>query len=322
VQLRDLFLVMFWNLVGVIVGSAAMMLAAITEIFIPGWMTFFVSGIVFIMASLAVWWSSQDSGPNRRRAAGAITAGAAVATMGVAWMVINLVSYRMPAPAPPDPLNEIVKQLAKPARVDFKIEPAETVQRPLEIPLVKMRMGEVYEARLEILRPSAKPVIDSKQQSAIAVDVQIMDRVAASLESGVVTITRSRNDEWQEIPDGGRGFWVWKLEPQRPGTGRLYLTLQHAVLLDKERTRVFNVDFFPHAIEIEIGWWHRVSTFFAGISPTADAIAKVIGAVVAACGAGYGLHVWLRKRRRLRRQRERMMAKASEETTDHAATHN
>jgi hypothetical protein len=176
---------------------------------------------------------------------------------------------------------EVAKR-AKPADIKFEIE-------------TKMAMGQVYEAKLEILRPGSgrksliagAPEIDER--------VQILNKARATISSAHLKIERLL-PEWQEIPTGGRGFWHWKVEPQRPGKTQVLVLVEHAGIFDN-KDRVFNVEQFPRTIEIEVGFWQSIHEAITGLSPSIAAIGTIVAALAGIAGAVAGGWAWLRNRR-------------------------
>jgi hypothetical protein len=176
-----------------------------------------------------------------------------------------------------------VARRAKPADVKFEIE-------------TKMAMGQVYEAKLEILRLGGGRQTLITGSPEINERVQILNKARATISSAHLKIERLL-PEWQEIPTGGRGLWTWKVEPQKPGKTQLLVLVEHAGTFDNKE-RVFNVEQFPRTIEIEVGFWQSIHEAIAGVSPSIAAIGTIVAALAGIAGAVAGGWAWLRNRRR------------------------
>ena len=180
--------------------------------------------------------------------------------------------------AAPVPMDESVVEAevarrAKPADVKFEIE-------------TKMAMGQVYEAKLEILRPGGGRQTLITGSPEINERVQILNKARATISSAHLKIERLL-PEWQEIPTGGRGLWTWKVEPQKPGKTQLLVLVEHAGTFDNKE-RVFNVEQFPRTIEIEVGFWQSIHEAIAGVSPSIAAIGTIVAALAGIAGAVAG----------------------------------
>jgi hypothetical protein len=130
-----------------------------------------------------------------------------------------------PSPAP-------TEAPAAPAQMDDAAIEAEVAKRakPADIKFdiaTKMAMGQVYEAKLEILRPGGERGTLIRGTPEINERVQILNKARATISSAHLKIERLL-PEWQEIPSGGRGFWTWKVEPQKPGKAELVVLIEHA----------------------------------------------------------------------------------------------
>lgn len=208
-----------------------------------------------------------------------------------------------PAPRPParPAEREEIAAAARPAELDEAAVEAEVARRakPAVVKFeieTKMAMGQVYEAKLEILRPGGGRESLITGAPELNERVQILNKARATISSAHMKIERLL-PEWQEIPTGGRGFWTWKVEPQKPGKAQLLVLVEHAGTFDKQE-RIFNVEQFPKTIEIEVGFWQSVQEAIAGFSPSITAIAAIAGAlggIAASVAAGLA---WLRNRRK------------------------
>jgi hypothetical protein len=188
-----------------------------------------------------------------------------------------------PLPMDDSAIEAEVAKRAKPAEVKFEVE-------------TKMAMGQVYEAKLEILRPGgARPSL-IKGIPEINERVQILNKARATISSAHLKIERLL-PEWQEIPTGGRGYWTWKVEPQKAGKTQLLVLVEHAGTFDKIE-RIFNVEQFPRTIEIEVGFWQSVGEAITGVSPSVAALGTMAAAVAGLAGIGAGAWAWIRGRRR------------------------
>jgi hypothetical protein len=112
-----------------------------------------------------------------------------------------------------------------------------------------------HQASLEILREGAVPRLP-REHMVFSERLKILDKIRASIESTDLKIDRV-GDEWQEILPGGRGLWLWGIEPLRPGKAQLWVNIHHAMLFDGREGR-YLVDTFPRTITIEVDWWGRV----------------------------------------------------------------
>ena len=168
-----------------------------------------------------------------------------------------------PAPRPParPAERERIAAAARPAELDEAAVEAEVARRakPAVVKFeieTKMAMGPVYEAKLEILRPGGGRESLITGTPELNERVRILNKARATISSAHMKIERLL-PEWQEIPTGGRGFWTWKVEPQKPGKAQLLVLVEHAGTFDKQE-RIFNVEQFPKTIEIEVGFWQSV----------------------------------------------------------------
>jgi hypothetical protein len=228
-------------------------------------------------------------------AAGAVGAVAAVYIMrlplqlNVEAPVSPVIAYPAPIAHPPRPSPVAMDDAAIDAKVSRRAKPAEV----RFYVATTMAVGKIYEATLEILRPNVKPSMDEPE---LAERVTILNKAKASISSAFLKIDRL-TDDWQEIPASGRGVWLWRIEPQIPGTAQLVVMVQHAGTFDKVE-HVWTVEHFPRTIQIEISWWESAQRTLSDLSPPMQGLTALIGAAVAVSGAAYGSWVWLRKRRR------------------------
>jgi hypothetical protein len=181
------------------------------------------------------------------------------------------------------PIAERVKAAAQPAKVEFAVP-------------VKMTMGLRYQARLELLRDGAKTrFLRGNENIVISEELKILDKVRASIESTDLKIDRL-GDEWQEILPGGRGLWLWGIEPLRPGDAHLVVNIHHAAVVDGIERR-FLVDTFPRTVKIEVDWWGRVQSVATAAPAFLSSTVGLIGSFSTLAGLGAGCLVWARRRK-------------------------
>jgi hypothetical protein len=179
-------------------------------------------------------------------------------------------------------IGERVKAAAQPAKVEFAV--------PL-----KMTMGLRYQARLELLREGITTKFLSKN-IVISEELKILDKVRASVDSTDLKIDRISPDDWQEVIPGGRGLWVWSVEPLRPGDAHLIVNIHHAAIVDGVERR-FLVDSFPRTVTIEVDWWGRVLYIATGAPAFFSSTVGLIGSFSTLAGLGAGCLVWARRRK-------------------------
>jgi hypothetical protein len=179
-------------------------------------------------------------------------------------------------------LAAMVRAVAKPAQVNFQID-------------TKMRLGQVYEARLEIVRPDTVRKLSEAANTVISEQVTILDKVRTSLESAHLNVT-ALSERWQDISLGNRAMWIWRVEPTHVGKATLVVSVVHAGTFRGEE-REWSVEHFPNIIDIEVGWWQGVKIAVAGFAPIAQTSAAILSASSVLCGGIYAVLVWWRKRR-------------------------
>jgi len=179
------------------------------------------------------------------------------------------------------------------SRIQFSIRPV-------------MHLGDSYEAKLAIFPPQADPreLLRPSEQAPIAfsTEANILPRVRGILAGGHFQIDKL-SDEWQRMSPAAPAFWVWRVEPKNAGSHELVVTLQHSVHA-MGQDRIFNVQHFPYAITVQVGWWAAVKSAVVAVPPAIQATitaGTAVGAIIT------GLWAWY-KRKTTRRRGKRASA--------------
>ena len=113
--------------------------------------------------------------------------------------------FPQPRPQPAEESAILAEVIKREKPVDIRFDVA-----------TKTAMGKVYQAKLEVLRTGQGGESRVSSEPVIFAQVQILDKIGASVTSTFLTVTPMQKSEWQDISRGGRGYWTWRIEPQRP----------------------------------------------------------------------------------------------------------
>jgi hypothetical protein len=169
-----------------------------------------------------------------------------------------------------------------------------------------MSLGRSYEAKLSISPAGASDqnLVRSTKDAPVVFsnDVRISSRARATLVGAFFKIERL-GEEWQHSAGVAPALWVWRVDPTEVGSHDLIVTLQHSIFA-KGQERIFNVQHFPYAITVDVGWWTAVKGALVAVPPVVQVTAT---AATASAAIGTGIWAWYagRKSRRKLNARRR-----------------
>lgn len=194
-------------------------------------------------------------------------------------------------PSPRASPEERIAAAMKPAKVNFVVP-------------VKMSLGDIYEARLEVHSASEAARFVAPPDIVISENVQMLTKANATIASAFFKIERL-SDEWQETLNKPSGVWLWRVQPIKAGKTELIVTVSHAGTVNGTE-RTFVVERFPKTVEIEVGLFQRILGSMGDFGTQIGTIASIVTVI----GSTYGFYLWLRSRRKKAAQPRRKNAQS------------